>query len=131
MSGCHVQPEQMFNLIFGYNDQYAEVVSSTNAVVGTNELLGTVVPSGEVWVVTAALAFDVQTAASAICIGLYDGSEYYYAIREKSPAAASPVNLVSTYVMKPGDKALGRFFGCVAGDDIYAHFLGYKMKLSQ
>jgi hypothetical protein len=131
MNGCHVQPEQFFNLIFGYHDRYVDMASENVPVAGTRALFGTAVPSDEVWVVTCAVAFNATRATSFIDLGVAVGAAHYVGGRvQAGGAGVSPV-LAGPMVMKNGDKLVTDIGGCLVGDWIYLFGLGYKMKITQ
>jgi len=131
MPGCHVQPEQMFNLIWGYNAPYAERVSNLNAGAGANFLLGTIVPTGEVWVACSLTAYDANNNPTAITLGLFDNVGSYDLTRRAGPGVNVTIEWNGLAVASAGGKFYAYITGCVAGDDIYLDIVGYKMKLSQ
>jgi len=131
MAGCHVQPEQMFNLIWGYNGQYLERVEVANATAGKNVLLGTEVPPGELWVVTGLVARDESNVVTSGAVGVYDGSEYVHAGYTADPARRVPITYSGLLPMVEGDKASATFWGCTLNDDLDLWIVGYKMKLAQ
>ena len=131
VAGCHIKPEQFFNLIFGYNDRYAQQVSNLNASAGSNYLFGTTVPAGEIWVVGTMAASNVNTISSGISVGVYDGATYYTLTAKKSPAAAEWVPWSGIMVLKEGDRLFAWFGACAAGDDLFFNANGYKMKVAQ
>ena len=117
------------NIPFGYNNRYAEEVSNLNAAAGWNDLLGTAVPAGEVWVVTAIAGVNSNRACT-IQIGARGGTIDVYAISTTSAGALLWVAAAPQLILKEGDKIVGSFGGCTAGDDIYLRASGYKMKVS-
>ena len=131
MGGCHVQPEQMFNLIFGYNDQYRQVVWTASATLGANRQYGTEVPAGEVWVVTSMCAYDGTNNPGQIAVGMYNGSSYLNVNMAVGVVANQAVVFNGLMVMKAGDKAQAFYGSCTAGDGLTFAITGYKMKLVQ
>jgi hypothetical protein len=131
MTGCHVKPEQVFNLILGYNDDYLEQASNTNAAAGNNFLYGTVVPADEVWVVCGISGINVTRAITQISGGIYNGSTYHALFGANSPAASQIVYCPISLIVGPGNKVYAIYIGCTAGDDIYLNIAGYKVKLTQ
>ena len=119
----------LLNIPFGYNDRYAEEVSNLNAAAGWNDLLGTAVPAGEVWVVTAIAGVNSNRACT-IQIGARGGAIDVYAISTTSAGALLWVAAAPQLILKEGDKIVGSFGGCTAGDDIYLRASGYKMKVA-
>jgi len=131
MAGCHVQPEQMFNLIFGYNAQYAEYVSTITGAAPDRWVYLSEVPVGEVWVVTNISASDVTAAPSSIQLYVYDGAGYFSLAEDTSPVRAAMTVAQGWFVMKFGDRIAIRYRGVVAGHSTYGTALGFKMKLTQ
>jgi hypothetical protein len=131
VAGCHIQPEQFFNLIFGYHDAYGERARERDASAGDNVLEGTHVPAGEVWIVTSLLGYAGNTVITKLSIGIYDGTTYKNVAIKPSPAINVGVQTQGFWPMKEGDRIFGYFSGCGASEDIIIEAIGYKMKLSQ
>lgn len=129
--GCHVKPEQMFNLIFSYYDQYLELLETDDAPAGAFALSGTAVPADEVWVVRFVTARNKITNPSQIRIGILEGATLYPFVEAVAPGANIFVELNGMLVLKEADKVRARFGGCVLGDDLEVNISGYKMKLTQ
>jgi len=131
MTGCHVQPEQMFNLIWGYNAAYAERISNLAASLGANFLYGTVVPAGELWVAVSLVAFDTIHNPDLISLGVYDATTWFNLTQKAGPGIGATVEWTGIAPIPAGSKAFAYFTSCNAGDDIYLDIIGYKMKLTQ
>ena len=131
MNGCHIKPEQFFNLIFGYYDRYWERQYTLSATAGTNFLAGTAVPAGEIWVVTSLRGVDVNTSPSSLTLQAYDGTTTIVLARKLSPGINTDVIWSGQAFLKAGDYIQARFDGCTLNDDIYLDIMGYKMKLVQ
>jgi len=120
----------LLNIPFGYNDRYLEEKSNLNATAGTNVLLSTVVPAGEVWVANSLVGVNATTNPTAIRLGIYDGATYYTLFEKLTPGSNARVSLNVPMYLKAGDYLFAYFSGCVAGDDLYLDANGYKMKVS-
>lgn len=131
MDGCHVKPEQIFNLIWGYNDQYFEVVSDLTADAGTNILLGTQVPDDELWVVTSVATYNNTNKPGASMVGVLKGGDYNVLNSDAPSAKSVAVTWSGLATMVKDDRAFAILTGCTANDDIYLYAHGYKMKLAQ
>ena len=131
MAGCHVKPEQAFNLIFGYESQYFERVFDLNPGASTKFLYGTAVDPGEVWVITSMAAFNNTRDPATISVGVYDGATWMNATQQAGPGAGITISYQGQLPMKAGDKAFAYFTGGQAADDLYLDIIGYKMKLTQ
>lgn len=118
------------NLIFGYNAQYLDKAYNLSAGAGDNYLYLTIVPAGEVWVVTSIAGKDNTNNPTRIILGIYDGTSYYELKEGVTPGAGIAVSLnVPTY-LKAGDKVFTLISGCVLNDDIFLTANGYKMKIA-
>jgi len=131
LGGCHIKPEQFFNLIFGYYDRYVERIYEPNAVAGTNTLSGIVVPASEIWVVTNMFGLNFNTNPGVLVHEVYDGTTEYRLRRVVTPGANVSVEWYGHAFLKAGDRLRTIFTSCVLNDDLYAEYVGYKMKVSQ
>lgn len=131
MAGCHVKPEQMFHLIWGYNEQYFERVLNETAALGTNVLLGKQVPENELWVVTAVSSYNADHKPDAVIIGILKDTTYNTLFSDAPSAANVTVAWSGLATMVKDDRAFGILTGCTANDDIALYIHGYKMKLTQ
>jgi hypothetical protein len=118
-----------WGLPFTFSEHYAEYLSQMGAPAGTNYLLGTVVPSGELWVVHSASLLNATTATGYCTLGVYDGTTYYTACRSRYQSVTRMINWAGTLLVPEGWRVFARYSDCVAGDNLYADFLGYKMWL--
>ena len=117
------------NLLFGYNDTVAESVVDTNLGAGVQSLLGTVVPAGEVWVITAvSVRIDSASATSLYGLAVINSVEVPF-ISAVPPSSATWYVACCQVVLKEGDRMKWIATGITAGDDGYLRYSGYKMKL--
>lgn len=131
MNGCHVKPEQFFNLIFGYYDRYAQDVSWI-LTAASGSKFSTPVPAGEVWVINTASMRNMTGAATDFNIRLYLGASMGPTIAQASGVAQYvPMYWNGQIVLKEGDKVYFGVDSGAIGESIWAHVWGYKMKLSQ
>ena len=117
-------------LLWGYTDRLAEQKVNLNANAGGNYLVHTTVPAGEVWVVTAHVAVNLNTAGAVVMRGFFGGTDMLV-YDHGTPGAgvwhtSPPMNIVA----KAGDILVGAFYGCTAGDDLYSILYGYKMAVT-
>jgi len=117
------------NQVFGYAGVYHERIVELNASAGSNALNGSVVPAGEVWVVTTVMAYNADTNPSEIYIGINDGVTNHLLNRVLSPGVDVPVQWSGQAYLETGDKIKAYFGGCALNDDLYAFFNGYKMEV--
>ena len=130
MPGCHVQPEQMFNLIFGYSDAFAETIE----VVGTggNDVAGgSIVPSGEVWVATGISAQHNDPTARHTMLGVNDGTDSHSLLRQQDLAQWFMLAEAVHWVLKAGWTVYAQFNSLGIGREGSLRVLYYKMILVQ
>lgn len=130
MGGCHVQPEQMFNLIFGYNSGYIEEGFDLSAPAGTVTKDLSTVPSGEVWVICAARAINNSRLARCVIV-VHDAAGNYTLQDQTTTASQNSVVWSGALPVAAGSNMRFYFQGTTLNDDLYYSALGYKMKLSQ
>ena len=117
-------------LLWGYSDVYKEAKSNTNADVGTNYLLFGAVPAGEIWIVTNAVAYNSITAGCSIALAPVVNASAVVIRYTIFITLTRYTDWQGWCVLKAGDYFRVGFYNCVAGDDIYAHVIGYKMAVS-
>ncbi len=113
--------------LFGISDVYGELETLTVSVGGTNNLQGSTVPAGEVWVVASVAILcstDNPTSVS---------------IRASVGGVVLRLKTHTTAVMSQGDDWQGKvyikeddyikivFSNCSVSDVLYAYIIGYKM----
>jgi hypothetical protein len=131
IGGCHVKPEQFFNLILGYYDYYWHYNETANWAATYNYMAGDVVPAGEVWVVVAASIKNI-TRGCNMAISVRNASAKQIALKTGSTTGAGEAFAWSGQaILKEGDFIVYEVSGTVAGDDGNWGSLGYKMKLAQ
>ena len=118
------------NLLCGYNDRWFESVSDLSADAGDNTLSTVAVPPGYLYVLQAISAQNNITDPSSIHLHVGDGATAVTVRYQATPGIALPVVWTGKIVLKEGDVADALLRGCTAGDDIFAFFWGYKMKLA-
>lgn len=131
MSGCHVKPEQMFNLIFGFHSQWLEEVDNANATAGDTWLTYTEVPPNEIWIATSVGGALTDRAPTAIEAFIYDGSSYYCIASEVAPVTRDWWKEQGWWILVEGDTMRIRVRGCNAGDDTWSSVTGFKMRVVQ
>jgi len=130
LGGCHIKPEQFFNLIFGYYDRYAAQGSDLNPGAGPLTKTLPAVPAGEIWVVQMISASN-QSRACTMMLGANLGGIDVWAYRFVGGAAGDWAVWSGQIVLKQDDYIEVYFANNQAGDDLYWRAAGYKMKLSQ
>lgn len=114
-------------LHFSYSDQVLGQVVETNAAAGTNTLSGSSPAAGEIWVITAMEIHNTASAVNTARLAVRASSVNYWLAA--SPALAAKVGLSwsGVVILAYGDVPYAGMWGCTANDDLYFHYLGYKM----
>ncbi len=115
----------------GYSGIQAEQVSNLSAAAGTNTLLSSVVPAGEIWNVQEITALDINTNPTAIYLGLQIGGVDYYLLYLATPGAAIPVNWSGSIIVAPGSYVKAAITGCTLNDDIYLRYSAVRIDTDQ
>lgn len=116
-------------LLFSYTASAMQSVFDANASTGVNTLLGTAVPAGEVWVITAMEVHNNTSGVSAALVGVTRAGSFYAAASTAALAKAVGLSWSGSIYLVEGDQASGRLKGCTAGDDLYFTYFGYKMTI--
>lgn len=128
--GCHVQPEQMFNLIFGYAGQVLEATSAVGA--GANKsTYSTAVPADEVHVITNVAARHDDGDNRTLMLRVWDGADYYHIARLGNVPKTDVLDRQGMWILVEGDMIEARALSLGAGDNVYVEINGYKMILTQ
>jgi hypothetical protein len=131
MNGCHIKPEQFFNLIFGYYDRWAETLTYTKVGDGTYYMSFTAVPAGEVWVL---LGLSWTNRARVIRCSprlIFPSLASSYLKDGNTPGAWAWDVWNGLAVLTASDTVGIVFYNCLNGDTVEGQVYGYKMKLSQ
>ncbi len=112
--------------LIGYVDTYAERISDPNAAAGTNILIGTSVPANKLYVVTAVLTFNDNSAMGPVMLYRYTGSTTTGLKRVASLAVDDGLNWEGMLVLKEGETIRASLQGCTLNDDIYLDIQGWE-----
>jgi len=108
-----------------------EQVYEPDATAPTDQLDGTVVPAGQVWVVESISCTDrhrvttynlLSVVKSGITLSIAEGIQ---------PAADRFVFWCGRVTLKEGDRVVANFVGTVAGDDLLLRYCGYRMYVAE
>lgn len=116
-------------ILYGYTDTVRIRVLNLNATAGTNNLNSVVVPAGEIWVITAARGYDLDSAITSSNLGVVSDTIKYSLDDKIAPAAAVAAEFKGFLVMKEADKLRWTGWGCTLNDDLYLIAVGYKMDI--
>ncbi len=122
-------PVRGMDQLFSYASRYFQRGSIPDAVAGDNDVLGSIVPGGQVWIVTAAGAMDETTPCTTIAVGLIAAGIGALFSGRANPAANEVVPCNHVMVLTPGDRAYAHFTGVTLHDTLRLALDGYKMTL--
>lgn len=114
-------------LMLGPSVQLAEYITEVNAIAGTNDLMGVVVPSNEIWVVLSLAFMSANTVNPHISAGVWSDNFIYPSADIITSVLNHWYGFSSYLVLFPGYKAYCRFEGCVLNDNIYFRYTGFKL----
>ena len=117
-------------LTWGYTDVYIENVRTNDAVAGLNDLDGSLVPAGEVWVVTNVVLFNTDSATTIIDMQVWLSPDAVLVRRVRDAIANYSAEWAGQVYLKAGYRMRAEFSGCTLNDNLRANFLGYKMAVT-
>ena len=131
VAGCHIKPEQFFNLIFGYNDTLHDKKTVTST--GTSATMdSSAVPAGEIWIVRQVSGGSGSRQATLLDCQIYEAATTLHGLGAVQPVGTSWTLCRETEViLKATDQIRGIFYGVANGDSVSMTIHGYKMKVSQ
>ena len=121
--------EGSVNYLFGYYDRYSEEIRETTtdgAITGS----GSVVPAGEVWVVTSLAVRHNDPAARALGLFLHDGTSSRMISYQAGVAQWVTLDKQGWWVLKEGDSIRGTAYALAANKRVELYILGFKMKVA-
>lgn len=130
MPGCHVKPEQMFNLIFGYAGQILEKTEVEGAGDHTSAY-STPVPPNELHVMTGISAKHDDVNSRTLMLRVWDGTDFYHIARREGIAKTEILDRQGMWILVEGDMIEARCLSLGAGKSVFCEINGYKMILSQ
>lgn len=117
------------NVIWGFSDRYYEVITDESMPAGIGELLGGVVPEGEVWEVTGMSFIHSSASVNRARVGPKYGALYINVGEVISPAASTLYSFNMDVILKEGDRLYWKFYNLTLNDDVYAWAWGSKMEV--
>ena len=118
------------NLLFGYHAPYSEYIAVNNVPAGNYDMHFSVVPAGEVWVITALYAICNQALADGIVFSPTIGGTTVSLVQHKPAAASIGFNWSGWLTLRQGDFARFVFCTCALNDDVRGSVAGYKMLIT-
>jgi len=99
-----------------------------DAGLGTNLILIPGPVGSEVWVINTMSAVNMTSGTTSSCIGLFDGSVYYYLHSAGALAAFAGLSWSGEAVVTSVEDLAFIFRGCAVGDDLLCTAFGYVRK---
>ena len=115
----------------GYSDVKTEQVVDLTASAGTNTLFGSTVPAGEIWVLEAVCAYDLDNAIDRITIWGYDGGISFVLEDQATVGAGQRVFWTGALTLSEDGKVFTTLTGVTLNDDIYLKFHGRRIDIDQ
>lgn len=116
---------------FGYSDALKYTISNSNLAAGASTTDGSLVPTGEFWVITNLSINTISVTITRVdCRLVIDGTTL--TIFNIVPPTTNVLNdRQGWWVIGPGDKASVRVYTATAGDDVYLYATGFKVDIDQ
>jgi hypothetical protein len=116
---------------FGYSDALKYTISNSNLAAGASTTDGSLVPTGEFWVITNLSMNTISVTITRVdCRLVIDGTTL--TIFNIVPPTTNVLNdRQGWWVLGPGDKASVRVYTATAGDDVYLYATGFKVDIDQ
>jgi len=106
-----------------------EKLQDDDLAEGSNNLLGTVVPAGEIWIIQNATILCSGTSPSKLAILLATATGTLCLRWVASPVADDYYTWTGTCILKEGERMQGRVLGATAGDMLFFRYAGYRMEI--
>lgn len=118
-------------LVFGYSDTYLDLTHA----LGTGGDLGlnlSVVPAGEIWVVSAFSGYPLDANhPNYVYMGIKRGAAYYALQRLPSLAQNTSIQCPTPLYLEEDDRLAIVWDNAVLNKDYYAYAHGYKMLIAE
>lgn len=118
-------------LRLGYSGDASAQVEDTNASSGTNTLLSSAVPAGEIWILEAVAGADISNAPARILLGANVNGVGVYFDRDENPVTSVYSGWSGAITLAEGDQVAVQFHGVTAGDTIRMHYHIRKIEIDQ
>lgn len=115
------------NVTFGFNDVYQESESDDDVGTPTAELTFSLVPEGEVWVITQWVAVNEDTRTTNSILRIETPTAVFNCAARHPDVANHKVGTSVHVAIGYGQRVQVVFEGCSMGDVVRAWVSGYKM----
>lgn len=118
-------------LVWGYSDVLVQGLYANNVGAGLYTYNFPAVPAGEVWVVTRVATYAIQTDPThALIVAVINAVEA--ALYMQPHTTGNSTHHVETdTILNEGDNIRIQWYACLAGTDIRASVVGYKMLIAE
>jgi len=118
------------NLLWGFYDRICERIAVADATAGTNDLIHTIIPSGQVWILERWCGINSATASN--CFIYHNDGSLSHVVKsyQPLPAGAYADFAFPAHVLKAGDVLIVSFTMCALHDTLYSDIFGYKMTVT-
>ncbi|MBU2060050.1 MAG: hypothetical protein KKB38_20260 [Gammaproteobacteria bacterium] len=113
--------------LFGFESIVEEALSNTNLSAGTTNLIGTAVPSGKIWYITAIVTSYVGTTPTFIRLSAKGLAGTLFLLEQKDPVSNQWYIWAGQAYVQEGDQIQCTIVGATAGDDLYCRYAGVQM----
>lgn len=117
------------NVIWGYKDRHAENPSNTSMPAGTSDILGALVPEGEVWEVTGMSCTAISATCNRMRVGYKADTTFMFAGEKIDPGSDVLYSFPMDVILKEGDRLFWRLYGMTLNDDAYGFGWGSEMEV--
>jgi hypothetical protein len=119
-------------LRLGYSERIARQWSNESLPSGNSDVNDSVVPSGEIWIITSiAFEYGGTPPPTAVTVRLSDGVKVYSYWAQAAPASAISYGREGYWVLRPGDKLSLRVVGAAAGHYLRGWATGFRVDIDQ
>lgn len=116
--------------LWGYSGQYAEHEQNLNTLARDETLTFSVVPAGEVWVITLFSGWANSATPEVVSLRAVIGGTTHYLAQMADMTADAMLVMQGRVVLTEDDYLLAMFEGCGLAIHIHADALGYKMNVT-
>lgn len=118
-------------MVWGYSDHYAQVIGDATMPAGSSNLMGSIVPAGEVWRVTGATLMVISESCTELRFLFMGGGSGILVASQLSPMSLQYYSFAFDVTLKAGDYVYGRFENMTLNDGAVLYVWGYKMKVAE
>ncbi len=118
-------------LLLGYSGDKSQQVFNASATAGTNVLTSSAVPAGEIWIVEAVSARNLNTAPSKLILRATINSVIVALEDRQVIVAGEYATWSGAITLSQNDVITASIVGCTLNDDIYLQFSARRIDIDQ